>query len=84
MNENTRRDSKKLSLGGFDFSRYALKRGVERNISELEIKEAGRKAKIIEDGGTVSASYVLRSVPFVLCSRIFVEGAAGRGVSWDV
>ena len=40
---------KQLSLGAFDFSRHALKRVVERNISELEIKEAGRKAKIIED-----------------------------------
>ena len=40
---------KQLSLGEFDFSRHALKRVVERNISELEIKEAGRKAKIIED-----------------------------------
>lgn len=39
----------KLSLGEFDFSRHALKRVVERNISELEIQDAGRKAKIIED-----------------------------------
>lgn len=40
---------KRLSLGEFDFSRHALKRAVERNISELEIKEAGWNAKIIED-----------------------------------
>ena len=40
---------RQLSLGEFDFSRHALKRVVERNISELEIKEAGRNAKIIED-----------------------------------
>lgn len=38
-----------LSLGEFDFSRHALKRAVERDISELEIKEAGVNAKIIED-----------------------------------
>ena len=40
---------RQLSLEEFDFSRHALKRVVERNISELEIKEAGRNAKIIED-----------------------------------
>ncbi|MFQ5965809.1 MAG: DUF4258 domain-containing protein [Candidatus Scalinduaceae bacterium] len=40
---------RQLSLGEFEFSRHALKRVVERNISELEIKEAGRNAKIIEE-----------------------------------
>ncbi len=40
---------RQLFLGEFEFSRHALKRVVERNISELEIKEAGRNAKIIED-----------------------------------
>jgi hypothetical protein len=40
---------RQLSLGEFDFTRHALKRVVERNISELEIKEAGMNAKIIED-----------------------------------
>ncbi len=40
---------KKLFSGKFEFSRHALKRVVERNISELEIKEVGRNAKIIEE-----------------------------------
>ncbi len=40
---------KKLYSGKFEFSRHALKRVVERNISELEIKEVGRNAKIIEE-----------------------------------
>ncbi|HBO83440.1 MAG: hypothetical protein A2889_02445 [Nitrospinae bacterium RIFCSPLOWO2_01_FULL_39_10] len=40
---------KQLSLEEFDFSRHAFKRAVERNISELEIKEAGEKAESIED-----------------------------------
>ncbi|GJQ57552.1 MAG: DUF4258 domain-containing protein [Candidatus Scalindua sp. AMX11] len=40
---------RQLFLGEFEFSRHALKRVVERNISELEIKEVGRNAKIIED-----------------------------------
>lgn len=40
---------KQLFLGEFEFSRHALKRVVERNISELEIKEVGRNAKMIED-----------------------------------
>lgn len=40
---------KQLFLGEFDFSRHAFKRAVERNISELETKEAGEKADIIED-----------------------------------
>ena len=38
-----------LSLGQFEFSRHGFRRAVERNISELEIKEAGAKAEIIED-----------------------------------
>jgi len=38
-----------LSLGQFEFSRHAFKRAVERNISELEIKWAGGRARIIED-----------------------------------
>lgn len=40
---------RQLSLGEYEFSRHALKRVVERNISELEIKEVGRNAKIIEE-----------------------------------
>lgn len=40
---------KQLFLGEFEFSRHALKRVVERNISDLGIKEVGRNAKIIED-----------------------------------
>ncbi len=38
-----------LSLGEFDFSRHAIKRVVERNISEQEIRQAGVQADIIED-----------------------------------
>lgn len=38
-----------LQHGHFEFSHHAFKRTVERNISELEIKEAGKIAKIIED-----------------------------------
>lgn len=40
---------RQLSLGEYEFSRHALKRVVERNISELEIKEVGKNAKIIEE-----------------------------------
>jgi len=40
---------RQLASGEFEFSRHAFKRAVERNISELEIKQAGRKAVIIED-----------------------------------
>lgn len=35
--------------GLFEFSRHALKRAVERNISEAEIREAGATFTIIED-----------------------------------
>ena len=35
--------------GEFDFSRHALKRAVERNVSELEICEAAENAQIIEE-----------------------------------
>ncbi|MBI1880146.1 MAG: DUF4258 domain-containing protein [Chloroflexi bacterium] len=38
-----------LSLGQFEFSRHAFKRAVERNVSDVEIRQAGLKAKIIED-----------------------------------
>lgn len=40
---------KQLFSGQFEFSRHAFKRAVERNISDVEIQQAGVKAKIIED-----------------------------------
>ncbi len=40
---------KQLFLAQFEFSHHAFKRAVKRNISTLEIREAGRYAKIIED-----------------------------------
>ena len=33
-----------LAAGDFEFSRHAFRRAVERNISELEIREAGARA----------------------------------------
>lgn len=39
---------KQLASGMFEFSRHALRRVVERNISEQEIREAGANAEIIE------------------------------------
>jgi len=38
-----------LVAGNFELSRHAFKRVVERNISEQEIREAGRHAIMIED-----------------------------------
>ncbi len=38
-----------LTRGEFEFSRHAFKRAVERNISDLEIREAGEAAEVIED-----------------------------------
>ena len=40
---------KQLASGMFEFSRHALRRVVERNISEQEICEAGAKAEMIEN-----------------------------------
>jgi hypothetical protein len=40
---------RQLSLGQYEFSRHAFKRAVERNISEVEIRQAGLKAELIED-----------------------------------
>ncbi len=37
-----------VSAGEFNFSLHALKRVVERNISEIEIKQVGMNASIIE------------------------------------
>ena len=38
-----------IAAGEFEFSRHALHRAVERNISELEIRAAGAQAELIED-----------------------------------
>ena len=38
-----------LSAGEFEFSRHALKRVVERNISDQEIRQAGVQANVVED-----------------------------------
>jgi hypothetical protein len=40
---------RQLATGKFEFSRHALRRVVERNISEQEIREAGTDAELIED-----------------------------------
>ena len=38
-----------LAAGEFEFSRHALKRAVERNIGEQEIRQAGIGASVIEE-----------------------------------
>lgn len=38
-----------LAAGQFEFSRHAFRRAIERNISEAEIRQAGRQARLIED-----------------------------------
>ena len=38
-----------LTAGQFDFSRYAFRRAVERNISGEEIRAAGERAEVIEE-----------------------------------
>ena len=38
-----------LANGQFEFSRHAFKRVVERNISDLEIRQAGQNAECIEN-----------------------------------
>jgi hypothetical protein len=40
---------RQLAAGGFEFSRHAFRRAVERNISEPEIRDAGAKAEVVED-----------------------------------
>ena len=40
---------RQLTDGEFEFSRHAFRRAVERNISEEEIRAAGRQAEIIEE-----------------------------------
>jgi hypothetical protein len=40
---------RQLSAGEFEFSHHAFKRAVERNISDIEIQQAGVQARIIED-----------------------------------
>jgi len=38
-----------LAHGDFDFTRHALRRAVERNISEAEIRQMAENARAIED-----------------------------------
>lgn len=38
-----------LAAGQFEFSRHALRRVVERNISEQELREAGARSEVIEN-----------------------------------
>lgn len=38
-----------LAAGEFEFSRHALRRAVERNIGEQEIRQAGMGASVIEE-----------------------------------
>lgn len=40
---------RQLVAGEFEFSRHALRRAVERNISESEIRDAAKSAELIED-----------------------------------
>ena len=40
---------RQLASGGFEFSRHAFRRAVERDISEQEIREAGASAELIEN-----------------------------------
>ncbi|MDY6783896.1 MAG: DUF4258 domain-containing protein [Cyanobacteriota bacterium] len=40
---------RQLQAGDFEFTRHALKRAIERNISEQEIREAGINVEVIED-----------------------------------
>lgn len=40
---------RQLSTGKFEFSHHAFKRAVERNISDVEIQQAGAQATIIEN-----------------------------------
>lgn len=40
---------RQLAAGEFEFSRHALKRAVERNISDEEIRQAAQNVQMIED-----------------------------------
>jgi len=40
---------RQLISGQFEFTRHAFKRTIERNISELEIREIGNNVKIVEE-----------------------------------
>ncbi|KAF0107403.1 MAG: hypothetical protein FD146_1881 [Anaerolineaceae bacterium] len=40
---------RQLAQGQFDFTRHALRRAVERNIPESEIRQMAENARIIED-----------------------------------
>lgn len=46
--KNLKEIRRQLDRGFFEFSRHAFKRAVERNISDLEIRQAGQAAVVIE------------------------------------
>jgi hypothetical protein len=50
---------KDLAAGRFEFSRHAFKRAIERNISEQEIRDAGRprSSRNIRTTSTLRALY---------------------------
>jgi len=45
---------RQLSAGQFEFSRHAFRRAVERDISDLEIREAGAHARVIDVSPLIS------------------------------
>ena len=47
--KNLEQIRQQLSAGEFEFSRHALKRAVERNISDKEIAQMSENAELIED-----------------------------------
>ncbi|MGB5594633.1 MAG: DUF4258 domain-containing protein [Crocosphaera sp.] len=60
---------RQLQAGEFEFTRHGFKRAIERNISELEIKEASVTMEVIEDypDDKYSPSYLL--LGFTLANR---------------
>lgn len=40
---------RQLGRGEFEYSRHAIKRAIERDITDLEIRHAGIQAELIED-----------------------------------
>lgn len=58
-----------LLAGKFEFTRHAFKRAVERNISEVEIKEASMTIEVIEDYSDDKYSPSCLLLGFTLANR---------------
>ena len=68
-----------LTSGGYELSRHAFRRIVERNISELEIREVGHNVVIIEDYPADKYAPSCLLLGYTAAVRPFAHSSVPRG-----